>query len=416
VFVLMGPGGTGKSTLLRTLAGFNAANPSLRTWGEATYGGEALDAARERPALVMQSARLMIASVFDNVVNDLPQRSSLTRLQQRELAAGLLAEAGLGALTTRLDEPVVRQPLGVQRHIAILRLAAANPPLLCLDEPTTGIGEGDIERLLGYIRREAQRRALLVVLHNQAQARSLGGHVALLAGGTIHEACPSGEFFNTPTSSAAREFVRNGNCTVPTPDADPGELDVDAPPRPPLPAPARRVARAASGPRGFLWLKRGVLAGTPRPGIVADLDADLEALKRVGVTVLVSLTRTSVDSSVLRQHGLAHISSPITDMEAPTIEQAKALCVRIAELIQQGEVIAVHCRAGLGRTGTVLACHLIWDGKSALDALEAVRRVEPKWVQSETQVAFLDEFAHAVANEPHRMRPGAVPAAPRHKL
>ncbi len=39
VVVLLGPGGTGKSTLLRTIAGFNDANPSLRTWGEALFLG-----------------------------------------------------------------------------------------------------------------------------------------------------------------------------------------------------------------------------------------------------------------------------------------------------------------------------------------------------------------------------------------
>ncbi len=39
VTVLLGPSGTGKSTLLRTLAGFNDANPNLRVWGEASFEG-----------------------------------------------------------------------------------------------------------------------------------------------------------------------------------------------------------------------------------------------------------------------------------------------------------------------------------------------------------------------------------------
>jgi len=56
----------------------------------------------------------------------------------------------------------------------------------------------------------------------------------------------------------------------------------------------------------------------------------------------------------------------------------------------------VHCRAGLGRTGTVLAAHLIWEGKGSLSALEYVRRIEPRWVQSEAQVKFLEAFSNKV--------------------
>jgi atypical dual specificity phosphatase len=84
-------------------------------------------------------------------------------------------------------------------------------------------------------------------------------------------------------------------------------------------------------------------------------------------------------------------------MEPPTLTQAQQLCMHMQQQILAGEVIAVHCRAGLGRTGTVLACYLIFEGASALDALESVRRIEPKWVQSERQVRFLEEFAFSRA-------------------
>lgn len=406
VSVLMGPGGTGKSTLLRTLAGYNAANPHLRTWGEAVYAGRPLTEVDAAPAMVQQSARLMMASIFENLMHELPQREQLRRVEQRALVTAMLEEAGLAAYASRLDDPVVRLPLGVQRHLAVLRLAATAPPLLCVDEPTTGLPDDEADALLDYIAREAGRRAMLVVLHNQAQARQLGGHTALLAGGRVQEHCATEKFFTAPRTPAAREFIRNGNCSVPAPDAEAEELDVETAPPPPLPEPARRAARQASGPRGFLWLKRGRLAGTPRPGIVADLEHDLEALKRVGVTVLVSLTETPMDSIALAAHGIRHIASPIRDMAAPSIAQALDLCERIAHLINEGEVIAVHCRAGLGRTGTILAAHLIHEGRGALDALEAVRRVEPKWVQSEEQVAFLEDFAHAVANGSRQPRSG----------
>jgi atypical dual specificity phosphatase len=397
VLVLLGPGGTGKSTLLRTIAGFNSANPSMRVWGNASYAGKSLTDA-DRPVLVSQSARLMISTVFENLMHDLPERDTLTRLQQRELAQRLLTQAGLESLVNRLDERVVKLPLAVQRHLAVLRLAAAGPRLICVDEPTTGLDEEECEPLLDFIRRESERRAILVVLHNQRQARALGGNTALLAGGVIHECTDAGKFFTAPDSPVAAEFIRNGNCTVPSPNAQAPELDSDIEvPKPP--EAARSFVSDSFGPRGFLWLKKGMLAGTPRPGIFFDLEYDLEALRRVGVTVLVSLTEHGVDQAALEAFGIRNLWSPIPDMAAPPIEQATVLCRQIHQYMHDGDVVAVHCRAGLGRTGTVLAACLIWEGVSAMDALETVRKVEPRWVQSEEQVAFLEEFASAVAND-----------------
>ncbi|MCA9609854.1 MAG: hypothetical protein KC619_29855, partial [Myxococcales bacterium] len=66
---LVASAGEGKSTLLRTLAGLNDAQPALRTWGEAIYLGEPLGA--QRPALVQQHARLLTATVRENLVSAL---------------------------------------------------------------------------------------------------------------------------------------------------------------------------------------------------------------------------------------------------------------------------------------------------------------------------------------------------------
>lgn len=409
VFVLLGPGGTGKSTLLRTLAGANVANPSMRTWGDAVYAGRPLGE-NGLPVLVSQSARLMIASVFDHVVNDVPDRHKLTPLQQRDLACEILRRGDMAHLVPLLDEPVVKLSLDVQRQLAMLRLLAADPPLMFIDEPTTDLDESCSQRLLAFIQRESEARAILVVLHNQAHAQCLSGQAALLAGGVIRETQPIPHFFEAPRSSFAKEFVRNGYCLAPAPDAKPEELEAGMEAPPPLPEQARNFVSQYFGPRGFLWLKKGMLAGTPRPGIVVEIDQDLQALQRVGVTVLVSLTQTPMDATVLGAYGIRNIASPIPDMHAPPAEQALDICRDIDTCLRAGEVVAVHCRAGLGRTGTVLACYLIWEGSNALDALDAVRRVEPKWVQSEEQVTFLEEFDRFLSNNPELKRRSPRPA------
>lgn len=394
---LLGPSATGKSTLLRTLAGHNCANPSHRTWGTANYLGRPLDEG-ERPALVGQSARLMMASVVENIIYCHPERRSLTPMAQRDLAVRLLIAACLEDLVDQLDEPVVNLDLALQRHIAIVREVAANPRLLCLDEPTANLNDDDARRLLKHLRREAEARALIVILHNQEHARQMDGELVLLAGGRIQEHGPARDFFAMPQTTAGREFIRSGGCSLPSPDARPEDLDEDMPPPPPLPAEAQTFVSDVFGPRGFLWLKQGRLAGTPMPGIVQDLDYDLTALRRVGVTWLLNLTERAPDRPLLATYDLSCAWYPIDDAEAPGIIQGISICTQIERLLAEGEVVAVHCRGGLGRTGTVLAAYLIWEGSKALDALEAVRRVEPRWVQSEVQVRFLEKFATTVAS------------------
>lgn len=404
MLILLGPSGSGKSTLLRTLAGFNDASPALRTWGRAAYLGSELQQG-ERPVLVAQSARLLMASVLTNIVQDLPERASLTPLQQRELAARLVQRVGLDELIEQFDTPAAELPLALQRHLALLRLAAAGPRLICLDEPTTGLNDNEAHRLLAHIRAENQRHAMLVVLHNQAHARLLDGTVALLAGGVIQETAPLTQFFSAPASRAGRTFVQTGSCDVPSPGADPATLDPQAEQPAAIPPEAQSYVSDAFGPRGFLWLKKGRLAGTPRPGIVHDLDYDLKALNRVGITTLVSLTCTPPDSESYAAIGIANLWFPIPDMGAPALEQAQEICRQLEQLLAQGAVVAVHCRAGLGRTGTLLAAYLIWEGQPALSALETVRRIEPRWVQSDTQLRFLEEFAFALANGSARHAP-----------
>lgn len=405
ITVLLGPTGTGKSTLLRTLAGLSSASPSFRSWGEAFYRGTLLDGA-ERPELVAQSAKLMMSSVLENVVVNLPERNQLTHTMQRDLARRLLDHAGLHELADKLDEPVVRLTLAQQRHLAILRQVAAGPRLLCIDEPTSGLSDEESNRLLAYLRKEATRRALLVILHNQLHARMLGGTAILIAGGHVQEQQTIPEIFDAPVSAAAREFARTGSCSVASPGTPPEFLDESLPPPKPLPKAALHYSGTAAGPRGFLWLKKNRLAGTPQPGIYFDIDYDLKALQRVGVTTLVTLTETPLDETKLAPFGLKTIWEPIPDMAPPSIEQGMRLSRQIEDALGNNEVIAVHCRAGLGRTGTVLAAQLIREGHSALDALETVRSIEPRWVQSPAQVEFLEQFEFAVTRNLAAPDPG----------
>jgi len=397
---LLGPAGTGKSTLLRTLAGYNNAHPSLRTWGQVRYRGRELTD-DNRPAMVMQKSQFLISTVWDNLVFEMKGRSQLTRLQQREKIAALLHRTGQDHLLEKLDEKVVRYSAGQQRAIAILRQALSEPDLLMVDEPTTNLPDDQVPPLHRIIHELAQDRALLVVSHNQAYARSMADRVVLIANGVTQECSEASHFFQTPSSEAARNFIRTGSCPEDgTPTGDEDEAASAAMPKGQAartPLADRPDAKPASyGPRGFVWLIKGRLAGAPLPGIMRDVDYDLGALRDVGVTRLVSLTETPFPPDLAARYGIACHACPIPDMHAPSHEQMLQLCQVMDDFAARQEVIAVHCKAGLGRTGTVLAAYWLWragPAASAVEAIEFVRRLEQGMIQSQAQADFLADFA-----------------------
>ncbi len=394
VHVVMGPSGTGKSTLLRTLCRINFAVPSFRSWGEASYLGAELGSGNS-PGLVGQNARLLMSSLLENVISELPHRGELTHLGKHDAARAMLIDGGLEWLQDDLDRQVVDLPLAVQRHVAIIRAAGSGAPLLCIDEPTADLDDLGRRSLLSFLKKLGQSRAVLVVTHNQRDALELEGSVTLLAGGSIQGRGAAQTFFQAPPTPVATDFVRTGSCSLPSPNAMPEEVDESMRPYVlGIRKAAHTYVPGAQGPRGFLWLKKGLLAGTPRPGIIQDLDYDLKALKRVGITTLVSLTTTPVDQADLERFGIKGIWMPIIDMCAPGLEEALAMCRTVDRLMKDGEAVAYHCRAGLGRTGTMLASQLIFEGVPALEALEKIRRIERGWVQSEAQVIFLQNFCN----------------------
>jgi atypical dual specificity phosphatase len=207
---------------------------------------------------------------------------------------------------------------------------------------------------------------------------------------------------------------------VPAPVA-PASAPVNAPVLPPVEAPAMRapvqlpppssdgielasmvgevMLRDSSAPRGFNWIIPGKLAGCPAPGVSAPIDYDLSLLSRVGITRLITLTEEDLDQEALHRHELKNTHLPIIDREAPSIGQTHMLLVRMQNCIAAGDILAVHCKAGLGRTGTILAAWLIRDGGlSAEGAMARLRRIEPGFIQSEIQEDFLRRYEADLTN------------------
>lgn len=161
-----------------------------------------------------------------------------------------------------------------------------------------------------------------------------------------------------------------------------------------LPSERPEVPSAYYGPTNFTWLVRGRLAGTPRPGLSHSLDSDSRALRRIGVTTLVTLTEEwQPPVERLAEHGLTSLYVPIPDMAPPTMKQAQDTCAFVEQELNAERSVAFHCRAGRGRTGTLLAAMLIWYQPDFMAAIERVKSTNRYWIESDSQMAFLDRFA-----------------------
>lgn len=144
-----------------------------------------------------------------------------------------------------------------------------------------------------------------------------------------------------------------------------------------------------SAPHGFSWIKRPLLAAMARPSSAEDC----AWLRAQGIQILLSLTEEPPRRDWVNDAGLMVFHVPIVDMEAPTQEQLRRCVSAIERAHEQKMGVAVHCTAGLGRSGTVLAAWFVRQGLSAQNAIARVRRLRPGSIETDEQERVVEEFA-----------------------
>jgi atypical dual specificity phosphatase len=164
------------------------------------------------------------------------------------------------------------------------------------------------------------------------------------------------------------------------------------------------------------WLVPGVLAGMPMPfvhperrmaggGALTDFEDELPVLNSAGVRAVVSLLNIPSDAKIFESAGFAFRCLPMPDGGAPTMEQADEFVRFVGLERAEKHPVAVHCEAGLGRTGTMLAVYLISEGDGAAGAIGKVRTVESSAIETNRQIQFLEQYAKV--RRGHPVAPGA---------
>lgn len=144
----------------------------------------------------------------------------------------------------------------------------------------------------------------------------------------------------------------------------------------------------------FSWVIEGSLCGLALPGRLQPLHADLEALRDAGVTLVVSAMSPPLAPEALHACSLAGMHVPIREFTAARHEQLEGFVTRARAEIDGGGAVAVHCFAGMGRTGMLLAAYLVSDrGLGGDDAIAHIRELRPGSIETSDQEEAVREFA-----------------------
>ena len=174
ITVLIGGSGCGKSTVLRLIAGLEAA-----TTGTVSIGGRIIDGPSKEVGVVFQEPRLMPwLSVADNVAFGL---SHLTHDRSDEVTLASLERVGLAGFADALPKELSG---GMAQRVALARALVAAPEVLLLDEPFSALDaltRADLQQHLLELW-SADHQTLVVVTHDIDEALFLADTIVVMAG------------------------------------------------------------------------------------------------------------------------------------------------------------------------------------------------------------------------------------------
>ena len=210
--VIIGPSGTGKSTLLRCLNFLDRPDAGRITLGDLTVDAAQASrrdilALRRRTAFVFQNYALFAnRTARQNITEALTVVKGIPSAEADARADAILGEIGLA---DRAGAYPVALSGGQQQRVGIGRAMALDAELMLVDEPTSALDPEWVGEVLDLLRRVAQhRQTMLIVTHEMQFAREIADRVLFMDEGRIVEQGPPVTLFESPRDPRLQAFLR----------------------------------------------------------------------------------------------------------------------------------------------------------------------------------------------------------------
>ena len=212
VVVVIGPSGTGKSTLLRCIIVLERPEEGhIRLEGFetdfATISKQDIQTLRSRTSMVFQNSNLYRnKTALQNITTPLTLVKKINREEAEKTGLELLKKVGM--LEKRDAYPETLSG-GERQRVGIARAMAVNPDIILFDEPTSALDPELVNEVLDVIRELArQHTTMLIVTHEMKFARSVADEIVFMEGGHIVEQAPPEKFFTSPEKERTRQFIQ----------------------------------------------------------------------------------------------------------------------------------------------------------------------------------------------------------------
>ncbi|MGL5042692.1 MAG: amino acid ABC transporter ATP-binding protein [Culicoidibacterales bacterium] len=208
VVCLIGPSGSGKSTFLRCINKLETAQKGAIS----VHGIDVLDkktdvnTLRESIGMVFQHFNLFPhLSVIENIMLAPVELGKMTKAEAKVEALKLLDDVGL---TEKADAMPKLLSGGQKQRVAIARALAMHPDIMLFDEPTSALDPEMVGEVLLVMKKLAKKgMTMVIVTHEMGFAREVADRVIFMDGGVIVEQGNPEEFFNSPQTDRAIEFL-----------------------------------------------------------------------------------------------------------------------------------------------------------------------------------------------------------------